>query len=610
VGLAPEEIVDGRYRVVRRIGSGGMADVWLAADTELDRQVALKVLHENFARDREFVERFRREASSAAGLQHPNVVGVFDRGRYGDTYYIAMEFVDGSSLRDLVAAGMEPHEAVEVTRQVLDGAEFAHERGIVHRDLKPANVLIDRSGRTRVTDFGIARAGESEITQTGSVMGTAQYLSPEQAQGMEVTAAADIYSIGVMLFEMLTGRVPFEGDNTVAIAMKQVSEQPVAPSTINPAVSPSLDAVVLRALAKDPANRFASAAEMRAALDAAEADPVSGFGATERFGAVPPPEEERSRKWLWIALAVLGVLLVGLLIWLLTRGDTVRVPGVINQSQAAATIRLQSAGFEVDVDMVRAPVAEGRVFEQDPPAGSEAERGSTVTISVSMGAPSVAIPDVSGQTPRQARRRLRRAGFDEIRSRREASDEVQAGRVIGTEPAADTELGTDQPITLLVSSGAETATVPSVIGEDRAAATRILEQAGFIVNSDPERSSAPADQVIDQVPGANEELELGEEVTIVYSTGPGPGPGSDPEPDEPDTIALGDYVGERSGFAERQLRRQGLTVRIRTVDTDDPGERDVVLSQNPAGGSDVRAGSRVTLEVGNYVRPEPEPEAP
>jgi eukaryotic-like serine/threonine-protein kinase len=610
VGLAPEEIVDGRYRVVRRIGSGGMADVWLAADTELDRQVALKVLHENFARDREFVERFRREASSAAGLQHPNVVGVFDRGRYGDTYYIAMEFVDGSSLRDLVAAGMEPHEAVEVTRQVLDGAEFAHERGIVHRDLKPANVLIDRSGRTRVTDFGIARAGESEITQTGSVMGTAQYLSPEQAQGMEVTAAADIYSIGVMLFEMLTGRVPFEGDNTVAIAMKQVSEQPVAPSTINPAVSPSLDAVVLRALAKDPANRFASAAEMRAALDAAEADPVSGFGATERFGAVPPPEEERSRKWLWIALAVLGVLLVGLLIWLLTRGDTVRVPGVINQSQAAATIRLQSAGFEVDVDMVRAPVAEGRVFEQDPPAGSEAERGSTVTISVSMGAPSVAIPDVSGQTPRQARRRLRRAGFDEIRSRREASDEVQAGRVIGTEPAADTELGTDQPITLLVSSGAETATVPSVIGEDRAAATRILEQAGFIVNSDPERSSAPADQVIDQVPGANEELELGEEVTIVYSTGPGPGPGSDPEPDEPDTIALGDYVGERSGFAERQLRRQGLTVRIRTVDTDDPGERDVVLSQNPAGGSDVRAGSRVTLEVGNYVRPDPEPEAP
>jgi eukaryotic-like serine/threonine-protein kinase len=269
VGLAPEEIVDGRYRVVRRIGSGGMADVWLAADTELDRQVALKVLHENFARDREFVERFRREASSAAGLQHPNVVGVFDRGRYGDTYYIAMEFVDGSSLRDLVAHGMEPHEAVEVTRQVLDGAEFAHERGIVHRDLKPANVLIDRSGRTRVTDFGIARAGESEITQTGSVMGTAQYLSPEQAQGMEVTAAADIYSIGVMLFEMLTGRVPFEGDNTVAIAMKQVSEQPVAPSTINPAVSPSLDAVVLRALAKDPANRFASAAEMRAALDAA-----------------------------------------------------------------------------------------------------------------------------------------------------------------------------------------------------------------------------------------------------------------------------------------------------------------------------------------------------
>jgi eukaryotic-like serine/threonine-protein kinase len=603
--LAEGEVLDGRYRLERRIGSGGMADVWLAADAELDRRVALKVLHANFARDREFVERFRREASAAAGLQHPNVVGVFDRGRVGDTYYIAMEFVDGPSLRDLIASGMQPHEAVEVTRQVLDAAEFAHQSGIVHRDLKPLNVLIDREGRTRVTDFGIARAGESEITQTGSVMGTAQYLSPEQAQGMEVTAAADIYSIGVMLFEMLTGRVPFEGDNAVAIAMKQVSEQPPPPSAINPAVSPSLDAVVLRALAKDPANRFASAAEMRAALDAAEADPVGGFRATERFGAVAPPEEEeRNRKWLWIALAALAVLLAALLIWLLTRGDTVRVPGVINQSQAAATIRLQNAGFEVDVDMVPAPSAEGTVFEQDPPAGSEAERGSTVTISVSMGAPAARIPDVSGRTPRQARRRLRRAGFEQVRTRREPSDEVDAGRVIGTEPSADTELGTDQPVTLIVSSGAETARVPSVVGQDRSSATRTLEQAGFIVNSDPERSDAPADQVIEQLPAAGERLELGEQVTIVYSTGPGTT--TTTTPDEPETIRLDDYVGERSRYAQRQLRRDGLAVRIRSVDTEDPAERDIVLAQNPAGGSDVEPGSKVTLEVGNYVAPEQE----
>jgi serine/threonine-protein kinase len=195
--------VDGRYRLIDRIGSGGMADVWRAHDSELGRDVALKLLHENFARDKEFVERFRREASAAAGLQHPNVVSVYDRGTYEDSYYISMELVEGSSLRDLINQGLSIEEAVEVTRQVLAAAEFAHEQGIVHRDLKPLNVLIDRAGRVRVTDFGIARAGGSEITRTGSVMGTAQYLSPEQAQGMEVTAAADIYSIGIILFEML-----------------------------------------------------------------------------------------------------------------------------------------------------------------------------------------------------------------------------------------------------------------------------------------------------------------------------------------------------------------------------------------------------------------------
>ena len=271
--LQPGIVIDGRYRLEHRLGSGGMADVWRARDTELGRDVALKLLHENFARDTEFVERFRREASSAAGLQHPNVVSVFDRGSYEDSYYISMELVEGSSLRELIDQGLEIDEAVEVTRQMLAAAEFAHEHGIVHRDLKPMNALIDRDGRVRVTDFGIARAGGSEITRTGSVMGTAQYLSPEQAQGMDVTPATDIYSIGVILFEMLTGRVPFDGENAVAIAMKQVGEEPPVPSSINPKVSPALDAIVLKALAKDPAQRFQSAAEMSAALEAAEARP-------------------------------------------------------------------------------------------------------------------------------------------------------------------------------------------------------------------------------------------------------------------------------------------------------------------------------------------------
>ncbi len=375
--LHPEEVVDGRYRLIERIGSGGMADVWRATDTELGRDVAIKVLHENFARDKEFVERFRREASSAAGLQHQNVVNVYDRGEWEDTYYIAMELIEGSSLRDLINRGLDPSESVEVARQVLAAASFAHARGIVHRDLKPLNVLIDRSGRIRVTDFGIARAGNSEITQTGSVMGTAQYLSPEQAQGIEVGPAADIYSIGVMLFEMLTGRVPFDGENAVAIAMKQVAEDAPPPSSLNPAVSPALDAVVLKALAKDPAQRFASADEMIAALDAAEASP----GHTERFAALVAEEEEGNRRrWWWIAGIVALLLAAGALAYFLTRPEMVTVPGVEGKEQFEATSTLQEAGFEVETDEIQNDAAEGTVIEQDPRGGVEAEEGSTVTI--------------------------------------------------------------------------------------------------------------------------------------------------------------------------------------------------------------------------------------
>ena len=230
--------VGDRYTLVARLGTGGMADVWLAQDRMLDRRVALKFLDERFAQDAQFVERFRREAQAAAGLQHPNVVGVYDRGETDGRHWIAMEYVEGAMLKDLIARGLSVGEAVEITRQILSGARFAHARGIVHRDLKPQNVLVDREGRARVTDFGIARAGASEITATGSVLGTAQYLSPEQAQGLDVTATSDIYSIGVMLYEALTGRVPFDAETPVAVALKQVSEQPQSPVGDQPAGAP------------------------------------------------------------------------------------------------------------------------------------------------------------------------------------------------------------------------------------------------------------------------------------------------------------------------------------------------------------------------------------
>src|SRR5215472_15670713 len=251
--LATGTLIDGRYRVVSRLGAGGMADVFLAEDEQLGRKVALKLLYQRFADDPGFVERFRREAQAAAGLQHPNVVSVYDRGSFDGTYYIAMEYLEGRSLKQLIRqeAPLEPIRAIDIAVQILKAARFAHRRGVIHRDLKPHNVIVDGADNAKVTDFGIARAGASDMTETGSIMGTAQYLSPEQAQGHAVSAGSDLYSVAVVLYEMLTARVPFDGESAVTIALKHVSEAPVPPSVINPSVPPELEQVVLWALNKN-----------------------------------------------------------------------------------------------------------------------------------------------------------------------------------------------------------------------------------------------------------------------------------------------------------------------------------------------------------------------
>src|SRR3954452_8774538 len=311
-------LVDGRYRIERRLGSGGMADVYCAYDHQLGRQIALKVQHRRFARDREFVERFRREASAAAVLQHPNVVGVFDRGEYDGTYYIAMEYLPGRTLKDLIRAEapLDQLRAIDYAIQILHAASFAHRRGVIHRDFKPHNVIVGADERLKVTDFGIARAGASEMTETGSIMGTAQYLSPEQAQGQRVGAPSDLYSIGVIMFEMLTARVPFSGDSAVSIALKHVSEEPPPLRSLRPDVHPRLEQAVGRALLKDPAQRYASADEFVAALEQARAAIASGepSSGTSTFVPVAAEEEQdpRGPRWPWVLLALL---LLGVAAW-------------------------------------------------------------------------------------------------------------------------------------------------------------------------------------------------------------------------------------------------------------------------------------------------------
>ncbi len=275
--------VDGRYKVISRLGAGGMADVYLAEDEQLGRRIALKLLYRRFAEDPAFVERFRREAQAAAGLQHPNVVGVYDRGDFDGTYYIAMEYVPGRTLKQLIRdeAPLEAVRTIDITLQILKAARFAHRRGVIHRDLKPHNVMIGEGDQAKVTDFGIARAGASDMTETGSILGTAQYLSPEQAQGHAVSASSDLYSIAVVLYEMLTGGVPFDGDQAVTIAIKHVSQAPAALTAVNPNIPPELEQVVMWALNKNPGDRPADADQFIAALEHAKAAILSGAAGEE-----------------------------------------------------------------------------------------------------------------------------------------------------------------------------------------------------------------------------------------------------------------------------------------------------------------------------------------
>ncbi len=610
----PGELIGGRYELGRQLGAGGMARVYLGHDRLLDRQVAVKVLAEPYASDPQFVERFRREASAAAGLNHPNIVAVYDRGEADGSYYIVMEYLSGPDLKQVIRrrAPLPPLQAIDFAQQILAALGAAHRRDVVHRDVKPQNVLVAEDGHLKVTDFGIARAGaQADMTEAGSVIGTAQYLSPEQARGDEVTAASDCYAVGIVLYEMLTGRVPFDGDRAVAVAMKQISDEPVPPRMVEPSVPPELESVVMRALAKRPSERYRTAGEFSRALSEARTaldgsgsttsvmpaagpataetrvmDPVTGPTRV----APPPPDEppgERRRRWPWIvgglvllaALAVAGFLLFG--------GDDARavtIPSVSGQSAAEAQATLENAGLEVAVQRVtNADVDAGEAIDTDPPAGSEVDEGDSVVLRVSVGPGLAAVPDVEGDEEAAATAELQRADF-EVDTQQEASNDVDEGVVIRQSPAGGSQAEVGSAVTIVVSSGPENVAVPDVQQQDLSSAEAELNGAGLVVgnvSSQPNEDFAEG-TVIRQSPGPGARVPEGSGVDLVLAAAP-------------EQVTVPTIVGNTATDAQTKLQNAGFDVSTVEVDSDEPAG--TVVSSDPAEGTEVDPGSTITISV-------------
>ena len=629
--ITPGMIIDDRYKVVSRVGSGGMADVYAAEDLQLGRRVALKVLHERFAQDKEFIERFRREAKSAASLSHANIVSVYDSGEWKGNYYIAMELLEGRSLDQIVReeAPLTPERAIEITEQVLRAARFAHRGGVVHRDFKPHNVIVDAEGRVKVTDFGIARAGASEITQTGSIMGTARYLSPEQAQGEPTGPSSDLYAIGILLYELLTGTVPFEGESVVAIALRHLSEPPRPPSTLVSSISPNLDAIVLRALAKDPANRFADADEFLAAL-AGERErlraedgsrtasfaplalsapptvlapaigtstqtllPAAAAGAyvepaywdsTSQTSIVGPPNGGRNPIWPWALLAavIAAAAIVAAVLLLAPAHKT--MPYVVGDTELQAYSALSPLHVSPVLKASTAP--QGIVLAQNPPAGTVLKNGSTVAITVSSGPPPGTVPNVTGETEALAKAQLKRAGFH-FTTTPTNSTSVKAGDVVSTSPSGGSSANRGSTVTLVISAGAPLVSLPPVKGLTFTNAQTILLANGFKVKEILQPNEFTPGQVLFQTP-AGPKAPQGSTVVLTVSSAP-------------TRVLVPNEVGQTESAAVQALDNLGLSVTTSQVTVSDPTQNGLVVRELPHPGSSIKKSVPVTLEVGNYV---------
>ncbi len=638
--FAQGHLIGDRYRVLGTLGRGGMASVYLAEDTTLGRRVAIKVLHKRFADDEKFVERFRREAKAAAGLNHPNIVGVYDWGQVGAQNYIVMEYVQGETLKDRVrrSGRLDTSQAVAITLELLAAVAAAHARGVVHRDVKSQNILIDTEGRVKVTDFGIAQAGDPSMTEAGSILGTAQYLAPEQARGEQVDERSDLYSVGVVLYEMLTGSVPFKGDSAVTVALKHVNERPAEPAELVTGLPYTLNQVVLKAMAKDPALRYSSAAQFGADLRAAmtggpvlaaayhvggegmppAATTIAGEQATRVMTARDRAEarvpgggsraqgrerrdgsDRRSRPpwWLWLIVVVVvaGLATAGVLIYRSIGGGGEAVPDVVGMQENRATVALVEAGFRVERNEGFSDEREaGVVFRQQPPAGTDLREGGTVEIWVSKGPSAVEVPDFNGQSPEAIEAWLEENGVEGER-KTGRNDTVEQGLVYKTDPAAGETVKRGATLTYWISSGPRRATVPDVVGISQSDAGAAIEGAGLVVGTVDQQTSetAPAGTVIGQDPAAGTEVDRGAAVDLIISSG---SPTPTPTPTETPAVEVPSVVSMDEGTATATLEADGFVVNVVYMSEaiEPPG---TVLAQNPAGGTMRPPGSRVTITV-------------
>jgi len=634
----------GRYELGQVLGRGGMAEVYLAHDTRLGRTVAVKTLRVDLARDPSFQARFRREAQSAASLNHPAIVAVYDTGEdYLDGVsipYIVMEYVDGSTLRELLHSGRKllPERSMEMTVGILQGLEYAHRSGIVHRDIKPANVMLTRTGQVKVMDFGIARAmGDSgmTMTQTSAVIGTAQYLSPEQAKGEQVDARSDLYSTGCLLYELLTVRPPFVGDSPVAVAYQHVREEPQPPSVFDPEITPEMDAIVLKALVKDPNYRYQSADQMRADIEAClDGQPVQ---ATAAFGSVgyggygddqattalrsdggattmlPPmspddggfgyddrPARRRQQKksntsTIVLALAAVLVLVGAVLIgWYVTNGkgvgnDTTAVPSFVGQTQQQAEQTALNGDLKVTVAEKKPceNMETGKVCSQDPVAGTTVDKNTTVKLVISTGAPKVAVPSVLGKDIDEATKILEddQYGFT-VKTKTRVSEEDE-GKVLEQDPVLGAEVEKGSTITLTIAKPAEKETVPDVTGLSCDDAKARIEQNNLKAGNCSEVDTQDQNQVgkvVSTNPGIGQQVDKGTTINIQV------GKATQVQvPQNLTSLSLRD--------AKQALANLGLQVNV--IGSQDDNAR--VFNSNPGPGSNVQPGSTVTLFAGGNV---------